>query len=61
MHLGGAATMPSSEQHTATAALVLDVLERSHEVGDAAQAGKTAESESPCVYGVSGLIRNACQ
>ena len=48
MHLGGAATMPSSEQHTATAALVLDVLERSHEVGDAAQAGKTAESESPC-------------
>lgn len=36
MNLGGSATMPRSEQHTATATFVLYVLERVHEVGNAA-------------------------
>ena len=48
VHFGGSATVPGSEQHAAATALVLDVLERRHQVGNASQAGETAESESPC-------------
>lgn len=47
MHLGGAAAMPGCKQHTTAAALVLDVLERVHDVGNASQADEAAETESP--------------
>jgi hypothetical protein len=58
MDLRGTALMPCSEQDTALSALVLDVLERVHGVGDAAQAGEAAETESPCVCSISRLVRN---
>ena len=47
VHLGGARAMPGSEEHAAAAALVLDVLERVHDIGNAAQADEAAETESP--------------
>lgn len=58
--LGGAATMPGSKEHTAATALVLDVLEGVHNVGNAAQAEEAAETESPGMCSVSHLIRNVC-
>jgi hypothetical protein len=58
VHLGGAATMPGSEKDTAATALVLDILEGVHNVGNAAQAKQAAETESPGVCGISNLIRN---
>jgi len=48
VHLGGAAAMPRRQQDTAAAALVLHVLERVHDVGNAAQAAETAETGAPC-------------
>jgi hypothetical protein len=48
VHFGRSATVPGSEQHTTATALVLNVLERGHQVGNASQAGETAETESPC-------------
>jgi hypothetical protein len=47
MHLGSAAAMPGREQDTAAATLVLDVLHRVHEVGDAAETDEAAEAEGP--------------
>jgi hypothetical protein len=47
VHLGGAGAMPSSEQHTATTALMLNILERVHHIRNAAQAGQAAETKSP--------------
>lgn len=56
MHLGGTATMPGSEQDTAASALMLDVLERVHDVGDASQAGEAAETESPGAVELSVFV-----
>lgn len=61
MHLGGAATMPGSEEDAATTALVLNVLERVHDIGNASQAAETAETKSPGVCGVSSLEGNVCE
>jgi hypothetical protein len=47
VHLGRAGAMPGREEHAAAAALVLDVLERVHRVGNAAQADEAAETKSP--------------
>jgi hypothetical protein len=58
VHLSGAATMPGGEQNTAATALMLDVLERVHDVGNAAQAGKAAETKSPSVCGVADFVGN---
>lgn len=58
VHLSRAGTVPGREEHTAAAALVLDVLERVHHVGDAAQADEAAETKSPGVCGVARLVRN---
>lgn len=55
VHLGGSAAVPCGEQNAALAALVLNVLGRVHDVGDAAQADETAEAKSPCVCGVTRL------
>ena len=46
--LGSTAAMPRRKKHAAAATLVLDILHRAHHVGDAAQAGETAETEGPC-------------
>ena len=48
VHLGGAAAMPRRKQDAAASALVLHVLERVHDVGNAAQAAETAETGAPC-------------
>ena len=45
--LGGSAAVPGGEQDAALAALVGDVLGGAHHVGNAAQAGKAAQTESP--------------
>ena len=45
--LGGTAAVPGSEQHAAAATLVLNILERVHEVRDTAEADETAETKSP--------------
>lgn len=47
VHLGGAAAMPGSEQDTALSALMLNVLERVHDVRNAAETEQAAETESP--------------
>ena len=47
MDLGGSAAVPGGEQHTAATALVLDVLEGVHKIGDASQAEEAAEPKSP--------------
>jgi len=39
--------MPGREEHTAAAAFVLNILQRVDQVGNAAQAGEAAETESP--------------
>lgn len=59
MHLGGSAAVPGCEQDAALSTLVLDVLGRVHDVGNAAQADETAETESPGVGGVTRLKRGA--
>jgi len=56
MDLSGTAAMPGGEQHAAATALVRDVLERVHNIGNAAQADETAEAQGPSVCGVSNLI-----
>jgi len=62
VHFGRSATVPGGEQHAAATALVLDVLEGGHEIGNASQAGETAESESPCAITLLALYsRNALQ
>ena len=53
MHLGRTAAMPSRQQHAAAAALVRDVLEAVHDVGDAAQTAQAAETEGPGAGDVS--------
>lgn len=61
MHLSGAAAVPCSKQHTAAAALVLHVLERVHDVRDAAQAEQAAETESPrAIQPLAPDPRNLC-
>lgn len=55
MHLGRPATMPCREQHTAATALVLHVLEGVHDIRNASQAEKAAETESPGMCGISNL------
>ena len=47
VHLGRAGAMPGREEHTAAAAFVLNILQRVDQVGNAAQAGEVAETESP--------------
>jgi hypothetical protein len=47
VHLGRAAAMPGRKQHAAAAALVRDILEAIHNVGDAAQETQTTEAEGP--------------
>lgn len=59
MHLGGSAAVPGGEQDAALSTLVLNVLGRVHDVGDAAQADETAETESPCVRSVTSLESGA--
>ena len=52
VNFSGAASVPGGEEHAAATALVLDVLERVHEVGNAAQAEAEAETGGPCAVGV---------
>lgn len=47
MHLGSAAAMPRSEQYTTAPTLVLNVLGRVHNVGNASEAHEAAETEGP--------------
>lgn len=47
VHLGGAAAMPRSKQHTAAPTLVLHILERVHKVRDTSQAHQAAQTGSP--------------
>jgi hypothetical protein len=45
VHFGCSAAVPGGEQHAAATALVLDILERSHEIGNETQAaGETADT-----------------
>lgn len=55
MHLSAATAMPCREQDTATATLVLDVLCRAHDVGNAAQAAQAAETKGPGMRRVARL------
>lgn len=57
VHLGSSATMPGCQQHTASSALVLDILERVHNVWDTSQAAETAETQSPGMRSISRLKR----
>lgn len=56
MHLGGSAAMPGGEQNATATALVLDVFERVHKVGNAAETDEAAETEGPGVCAVSNFI-----
>ena len=56
MLLCSTAAVPRSEQNTASSALVLDILHRAHHIRNAAQAGETAETESPCAKNMLVLI-----
>jgi len=47
MDLSGSAPVPGSEQDTTPSALVLDILERVHQVGNAAQAEEAAKTKGP--------------
>jgi hypothetical protein len=47
VHLGGAAAMPGGKQDAAATALVGDILHAVHDIGNASEAGETAEAESP--------------
>lgn len=51
--------MPRSKEYTTATTLVLDVLERVHDVGNATEAETAAENTGPCVCGVSRFIHNA--
>jgi hypothetical protein len=49
VHFGRSAAVPGGKQHATATALVLDILERGHEVGNETQAaGETADTQSPC-------------
>lgn len=48
MNLSAAASMPSRQRRPAVAALVDDILQRVHEIWDAAKAEYAAETCSPC-------------
>jgi hypothetical protein len=47
VHLGGATAMPGGKQDAAATALVGDILHAVHDIGNASEAGETAETESP--------------
>ena len=47
MHNSTTAPLPCSEQNAAVSALVVDVLEASHEVWDAAEAEDEADDKTP--------------
>ena len=52
MHLGRPAAMPRRQQHTTPSTLVLYVLEAVHDVGDASETAKTAETGGPCTIAI---------
>lgn len=47
VHLCCSAPVPGRQQHTAATALVRDVLEAVHDVGNASQTAEAAETEGP--------------
>lgn len=47
MHDGAPAVMPCGQEHTALAAVMFDVLERSHEEGNASETGAEADDCGP--------------
>lgn len=55
VHLSVAATVPGRQQCATLGALVFDVLSRVHEIGDAAETGKTEGDKTPDVGSVTRL------
>lgn len=51
MHLGRSAPVPGREQNTAAAALVRDILEAIHDVGNTSQTAEAAKTKSPGTEG----------
>lgn len=47
VHFRRPAPVPGGQEHTTTTTLVCDVLEAVHNVGNASQAAKTAETKGP--------------
>lgn len=57
VYFGGTAAVPGGKEHTTAPTLVLNVLERIHDIRNASETEAAAEKASPCAMMLSAVVQ----